>query len=238
MERRIIWTAGLAASLLAASGAAGHALIQAHARQLYADTYVHKAGIEDSDNDSASAPGAGVWNHDVLAQAVVDLQHAAAFAEQYSLISATELSGYGLAAYDVYANAPDGEAEASAQSTYEVLFAVPDDQAYELEVTLGAWCDGGGNAAVSAELQERDTLDYYFSESIVWPHGEETTWTTSGTLPPGEYRLRVNASVSALVSNDLYSGNSYFDFTLNVPAPGSAAGLLFGGLMLTRRRRC
>lgn len=236
MERRTLMIGGMAALLLAASGAAGDVTILSHGRTINAESYVlyfdGMDAIVDSDGDSASAPGAGAWSDTVIVHAVADILYADASAEQDSLISTQVLSGYGYGDYDLDANSSMSDAEAQAESSYDVQFRVTSNQAYDLDVTMAAWNDGWGLTFVYAELWDINTTESYFSQ---WHEASEETWTTSGMLPPGDYGLTMYAYASGLVHVDTDTGWAWFDFTFKVPAPGSA-GLLFGGLMLTRRR--
>jgi hypothetical protein len=237
MKRRNFWTGGMAALLLAASGAAGDVTILSHGRTINAESYVlyfdGMDALEDSDGDSASAPGAGAWSHSVDAHAVADILYADAGAEQDSLVSTQVLSGYGYADYDLDAYSSMSDAEALAESSYNVQFRVTANQAYDLKVTLAAWNAGWGLTFAYAELWDINTTESYFSQ---WHEASEETWTTSGTLPPGDYGLTMHAYASGLVHVDTDTGWAWFDFALEVPAPGSAACVLAGGLMLARRR--
>jgi hypothetical protein len=237
MERRILMIGGLAASLLAASNAAGEVEILSHTRRISVDTYIsHYSGAffhEDSDSDAAQTTDVGAWSDEVQAHAVIDWLYADASAAQDSLVSTGVLSGSGAGEYDLNANCSLTDADGIAESLYEVVFRVTDSQAYDLTVTMATWDAGWGLTYGEGYLWDLDTSETYFD---CWHESAETTWTSSGTLPPGDYGLMMYACALSEVNVAMDTGWAWFDFTLDVPAPGSAVSVLVGGFVFARRR--
>jgi hypothetical protein len=229
-------TATAGAVVLTAAANADVTLIS-HQRSISADTYVlYFTGddtITDSDYDSGQTSAPGAWSDAAYAHAVADWLYADGWAEQASLVSTSALSGTGEAEYDINANSSMSDAEAVCDSLYDVVFQVAAAQPYELDVTLAAW-SGDGLTYAYAELWDINTMTSYFYQ---WHEGNERSWSLAGTLPTGTYGLSIHAYASGYVHVDADTGWAWFDFTLSVPSPGSAACLALGAALATCRRR-
>ncbi|MFG0251760.1 MAG: hypothetical protein ACF8NJ_02670 [Phycisphaerales bacterium JB038] len=241
MSHLTLPTAGLLALTLAAAGGAGQVTLLSQDRSISADAYVNyftgDDSIVDTDYDAGQTSLTGPWVDTAHAYAAADPLYADAWAEQDSLVSTGRLSGYGYVEFDVDGYASMSSAESYADSLYTVEFQVASSQAYELDVTLAAWCSSTWQLAwAGVELYDAGTSQALFSQWVEYPPGTETTWTSSGTLPAGTYVLHAETVVSALAIVDVDDGWAWFDFTLGVPAPGTALWLLAGGAVLGRRR--
>ncbi|MFG0251453.1 MAG: hypothetical protein ACF8NJ_01105, partial [Phycisphaerales bacterium JB038] len=186
----------------------------------YADASDDYYGLYDSDSDSTSAPGFGLFNDAASAQAEAGDALGAGGGTQLSDITSALISAAGSAFANGEGWSFDAYGFGSGDSTFAVTFTLNQESEVTLDVYMAAYDDG----YASVSLESDSSL---FNESVYGPSQELTTSYTE-MLPAGEYHLSAGASGSAY-GDYIYPGYAFAEFNIvlsvaGAPCPGDIDG--------------
>lgn len=132
----------------------------------------------------------------------------------------------------------------SGRSTVDVTFDLLDSAPFTFVGSWSAGADGDtfwSSAAMSFERLSPDPLVLHASafRSVFDPLGSQSSASVNlaGILIPGQYRVRVTASIGGGTPNAFGPSSSSHNMTLTIPTPGVLAALAIASPFLSRRRR-
>lgn len=206
---------------------------------VYADDYGWGPG-SDSDQFSESTNALGPWTTSSTANCAFGLITNSATIEQSSTISATQLKTSGVL-HNVHSTmASSGETDTRASYFYDVVFTLagptPATIAFSATETFSNWAST--DYAECTMWFSGPGIDEYAG---FWPGpGLSPTYSFSGVLPAGSYRMVVSAIHQAASDNERTALDWKYEWSMEmnvVPGPGVCAVGMVVLSGLARRRR-